>query len=138
MSTHSHLEIRKRRRSNDDVQQQMTPMIDVVFQLLIFFIVTLEPADIYSNLAASRPAPQKIPVDLPELLSIGVFDEHYLLNGKNVTLDSMDEYLSKLGSISSSRGVIVKCAPRSSHARLIRVLNLCEKTGFDNISLFSY
>ena len=33
----------------------MTPMIDVVFQLLIFFIVTLRQDDLFSRLTAARP-----------------------------------------------------------------------------------
>ena len=37
----------------------MTPMIDVVFQLLIYFIVTIKPIDVVTNLDVFRPAPDK-------------------------------------------------------------------------------
>ncbi|MEG1479686.1 MAG: biopolymer transporter ExbD [Kiritimatiellia bacterium] len=36
---------KKNKRSNDDCALDMTPMIDVVFQLIIFFVVTLKTAD---------------------------------------------------------------------------------------------
>ena len=49
---------RKRQRKEQEAAAlEMTPMIDVVFQLLIFFIVTLKPEDICSHLDVSRPAP---------------------------------------------------------------------------------
>ena len=48
---------KSRRKPGDNVALEMTPMIDVVFQLLIFFIVTLKQEDIMANLEALRPAP---------------------------------------------------------------------------------
>ena len=40
---------------------EMTPMIDVVFQLLIYFIVTIKPVDVVTNLDVFRPAPEIMP-----------------------------------------------------------------------------
>ena len=48
---------RKTRNKGEAAKLEMTPMIDVVFQLLIFFIVTLKQEDILSHLDVSRPAP---------------------------------------------------------------------------------
>ena len=48
---------KSRRKPGGNVALEMTPMIDVVFQLLIFFIVTLKQEDIMANLEALRPAP---------------------------------------------------------------------------------
>ena len=47
----------------------MTPMIDVVFQLLIYFIVTIQPVDVLANLDVFRPSPeakQEQPADAAE------------------------------------------------------------------------
>ena len=45
------------RRIQDNPQLDMTPMIDVVFELIIFFVVTIQQEDIFSRLNANRPAP---------------------------------------------------------------------------------
>ena len=45
------------RRAQDNPQLDMTPMIDVVFELIIFFVVTIKQEDIFSKLNANRPAP---------------------------------------------------------------------------------
>ena len=61
-------------RSQEDAKVEMTPMIDVVFQLLIFFVVTLKQEDILSKLMASRPAPDPTakPDQQPDLIDITV------------------------------------------------------------------
>ena len=48
---------KSKRKEQDDPKLDMTPMIDVVFQLMIFFVVTLKQEDIYSMLLANAPAP---------------------------------------------------------------------------------
>ena len=45
------------RKPQDNPQLDMTPMIDVVFELIIFFVVTIKQEDIFSKLNANRPAP---------------------------------------------------------------------------------
>ena len=47
------------RKEYENPKAEMTPMIDVVFQLMIFFIVTIKQEDIFSKLAANRPASAK-------------------------------------------------------------------------------
>ena len=49
--------LKSKRKEQDDPKLDMTPMIDVVFQLMIFFVVTLKQEDIYSMLLANAPAP---------------------------------------------------------------------------------
>ena len=39
----------------------MTPMIDVVFQLLIYFVVTIKPVDVSAHLDVFRPAADSPP-----------------------------------------------------------------------------
>jgi len=66
---------RERKRKDDSrATLEMTPMIDVVFQLLIFFIVTLKQNDITAYLDAMRPQPDPNPApnaEEPLTISIG-------------------------------------------------------------------
>lgn len=45
------------RKNQDSPKAEMTPMIDVVFQLMIFFVVTIKQEDIFSKLSANVPTP---------------------------------------------------------------------------------
>ncbi|MEX2186569.1 MAG: biopolymer transporter ExbD, partial [Pirellulales bacterium] len=47
---------RKRKPSSDKVEQQMTPMIDVVFQLLAFFIMTFKVVSPEADFSISMPS----------------------------------------------------------------------------------
>ena len=42
------------RKPQENPQLDMTPMIDVVFELIIFFVVTIQQEDIFSKLNANR------------------------------------------------------------------------------------
>lgn len=44
----------------DKVEQQMTPMIDVVFQLLSFFMFTLKIAEVEGNFNIKMPSPARM------------------------------------------------------------------------------
>lgn len=133
----------KKKRESDNPQLDMTPMIDVVFQLLIFFVVTLKQSDILAQLDVSRPAPDlKQPEKKPELLEILVYNTK--LGGEGVSMQQMkisyktlESQLAKTAAINKNVSVVVKCTMDSSHSTLIRVLDLCSKVGLKNISVFS-
>lgn len=56
---------KKRKRSSDKVEQMMTPMIDIVFQLLAFFIMTFKVVSPEGDFSISMPsaAPQEAAPD---------------------------------------------------------------------------
>jgi biopolymer transport protein ExbD len=135
---------RKARNKGDAAKLEMTPMIDVVFQLLIFFIVTLKQEDILSHLNVSRPAPDSAPP--PEkkddkLLTIEVGRSAWVLNGTPYAgargLAALDRKLTKMASYSKNASVIIKCTGDSPHSKLIKVLNICAREGMTNLSVFS-
>ena len=131
---------KQRRGQGEAAELEMTPMIDVVFQLLIFFLVTLKQEDILSRLDVSRPAPDKEAQpenEVPDLLTITVHRYGYLLKGKARTLKQLDRDLTRLASFSKNVSVIIRCTADSQHERLVKVLNICAKVGLKKLSVFS-
>ncbi len=134
---------RRARNKGDACKLEMTPMIDVVFQLLIFFIVTLKETDILSHLDVSRPAPDSTAVpeqDPDEMLTIQIGKEGWVVNGRpyiNAHFDQMDKQLTRFASISRKSSVIIKCTSESPHSYLVRVLNILARERMANISVFS-
>ncbi len=133
--------MRKRKRKQaDGAELEMTPMIDVVFQLLIFFLVTLKQEDILSHLDVSRPAPDpnaKQEETIKDLLTITVHRYGYMLKGKNRSIEQLDRDLARLASFSKNVSVIIRCTADSQHERLVKVLNICAKVGLKKLSVFS-
>ncbi len=118
----------------------MTPMIDVVFQLIIFFVVTLKQEDILSHLDISRPAPDPNPPkekQIENLIQITIFKDGYVIQGRRVTLDRLERHLTRIGAMGTNPSIIIRCTADSPHARLIRVLDLCAKNNLTRLSVFS-
>lgn len=115
-------------------------MIDVVFQLLIFFIVTLRHEDILAHLDVTRPAPEReaTPEDnVDDLFKVTVYKDGYVLDGRIRNLEGMDKALGRVAKYSSKITVIVQCTADSKHGDLIKFLDLCAKHSLRNISVFS-
>ncbi len=115
-------------------------MIDVVFQLLIFFIVTIKPEDILSRLNVSRPQPDKTanPEKQPDLVTITIHPTGYLWGkGYPISLPELRRKLTQMATYSRTTTIIVKCTMDSYHGKLVKVLDACSQAKLENISVFS-
>lgn len=138
---------RKKKGFGEAPKLEMTPMIDVVFQLLIFFIVTIKVEDILSHLDISRPAPDpnaKPESQVEDLLNIMVYDaktqgggEGVSINSSKVRFNELERQLIRLGRMNPKISVIIKCTEESPHQNLVKVLDICSKAGLKNLSVFS-
>ena len=131
---------RKSKLGQEGVELELTPMIDVVFQLLIFFIVTFREEDLIAHLDVFRPAPD--PNAVPEekvddMIRIGVYKGGWTVNGRRQSLGSLERNLTRLSSLSASQTILIECAGNSPHENLVAVLDLCSKTGLTNLSVVS-
>lgn len=121
-------------------QLEMTPMIDVVFQLLIYFIVTIKPIDVITNLDVFRPAPDKnAPKDQkpPNLVRVGVYQDGYTVNDVQATPESLDLALAKVASIDAGQTIMITVSAFSEHGKLVKALDLCAKNGLRSLSVVS-
>lgn len=131
---------KRRENKGESPKLDMTPMIDVVFQLLIFFVVTLKQEDILSKLSAARPAPntdERIKEEQPELLTIIVAPQGFLLNGRPMRIQDLDRRIGEYAAISTTPMVVIKCTADSPHSFLIQALDVCNKNKMTNLSIFS-
>ena len=122
-----------------EAKAEMTPMIDVVFQLLIFFVVTLHQEDILSRLMASRPAPDKKadPEQQPDLINIEIFRGGFIVKGRVVSLEELDRQMRNYAAMSTTANVLLRCTRDSPHQYLVQALDICAKHQMTNLSIFS-
>ena len=127
---------RPKKRAYGLPKLEMTPMIDVVFLLLIFFIVTLQPQEILATLDISEKAPQKDPPqEIPPTLEISVRPQAYVVGSVRMDLPTIDRTVERLRRFSKNTTMKIYAHPYSSHERLIRLLDLCEKHDLNNVVL---
>lgn len=119
----------------------LTAMIDIAFQLLNFFVITLKPIDVYTNLDMVRPdtrvgKPQQTEPDVGTV-QITVCKDGYVLTGRSVALEEVDRQLTRVAGVSQDVSLIIKCTGDSKHEGLVQVLNVCAKCKLSKVSVFS-
>jgi len=131
---------RKRRKPAELASElPLTPMIDVVFQLLIYFIVTIKPIDIFAHLEVSRPSPEdkRERVEIPNLLRINIFKEGYTFNDRPVSTTELERLLSRAAALQKDQHLLIMASTSSEHSQLIAVLDLCAKYELTKLSVIS-
>ena len=133
---------RKRRQSDARAGElNLTAMIDIAFQMLSFFIITVRPMTVYAHLDVFRPAGQQPPPHEkeipPKMIQIQIFQGALLMNGRSLDFESLSTVMEKLAAISKSQTIMILCARDSEHEQLIQVLDLCARTGMTSISVLT-
>jgi len=111
----------------------LTPLIDMVFLLLIFFLLT-------SFLA--RPS---IPVSLPETETAELHERPevtitilksggLLLNGEAVQKEKLSRLLKRIYGFQRSKEVIIQADKEVSFEKLVEIMDISKKAGAKNIS----
>jgi biopolymer transport protein ExbD len=135
---------KKERVKSEGVALDMTPMIDVVFQLIIFFVVTLKQEDILSHLDAMAPSPDSkaAPAEKIEMLTIDIYNpnqggEGFLVNKTPVSYRQLDSEIKRAARNNKGSTVLLRCTKDSPHSLLVKALDLCNKYGMTNLAIFS-
>ena len=132
------------RKPQENPALDMTPLIDVVFELIIFFVVTIKSEDLFSRLNANRPAPSSgsssNESDSTVTIEIGRGrDANGVLvyNKREVRRSELDQNLREVARTSKKTPIIVKCTEDSPHKALVDVLDICYRNELFSVSIFT-
>ena len=119
-------------------------MIDVVFELIIFFVVTIKSEDMFSRLNANRPAPSNgvssNESDTTVTIQIGRgrnADGVLAYNGREVKRAELDQNLREVSRTSKKTPIIVRATGDSPHKALVDVLDICYRNELFSVSIFT-
>lgn len=125
------------RREQADVN--LTPLIDVVFLLLIFFMVSTTFTR-ETQLALTLPEAQGTPPQtVPQAAQVLVSPRgEYVINGEKLADNSergLRSALLRLGQDSTTRPMIITADANASYQAVVRVMDVAGQLGFDKLSL---
>lgn len=126
----------------------MTPMIDMVFLLLVFFMVSAKPVEPERDIPMGLPGQvaQEEIVDLPDEARViieptgqVVLNEQNLDEPASTSLPELRAVLTRfrLSAENAKTEALVTLAPHDTvpHQRLVDVLNACAEAGIRGVTL---
>lgn len=129
---------RRKRKADETVEMQMGPMIDMVFLLLVFFMVTAKPVKEESDIQIALPGPmsQAEPLDIPDEQRIMINIDGSVVLNDLVVAEPNDRTMNDLivtlkrfkqAADANKSKALVTLAPDGEvpHQRTVDVLNAC-------------
>ncbi len=132
---------RKKRKRSGGSDVDMTPMIDVVFQLIIFFIVTIKLDQEINEDIKLWDTPNAAPVeDVPPNTTIIEVDQHGWISMHGAQLKP-SQLLSILQAKKRRQGsdfpIVIRGDYRAQHKDIRRVMDMCTRIGIWRISFMA-
>ncbi len=113
----------------------ITTLIDVMFLLLIFFMVTStfknQPA---INLVLPRSATASETVDTPAILFLTSEGDVYL-NDTLIDLESLALRLEKMHTESGEDRMVLRADEDAAHGDVVKLIDIIKQSGFTRVSL---
>jgi biopolymer transport protein ExbD len=116
---------------------QLAPMIDIVFLLLIFFIVTWQFSRSETELNVSVPtAEEGAELTRPkgEIIINVLADGTVRVEGMTVDLDQLRSKLATIAGKFKNQPVRIRGDGNVDYQRIVEVIDTCQKAGIWNIS----
>ena len=131
------MSIRRRRRGggDDDADINLTPMLDVVFIMLIFFIVTatfIKQAGITVTRPDALTAEQKPTVSM--LIAISPNGDIWI-DKKRVDPATVRAHIEKLHAENPKGGLVIQADKQSTNEKLMVVLSAARSAGLQQVAV---
>jgi len=131
--------VKFRRQKTTDNTVNVTPLIDVVFLLLIFFMVSTTFTK-ETHLSIHLPEAEGEPVEaVAEAIEIGIDAEgHYSINNTplvNQKVLTLMRGLDQLAEGNTDRPVTIRADAKASHQAVVTAMDAAGRSGFVHLSI---
>jgi len=125
-------------RRDEQPSLNLTPMIDVVFLLIIFFMVGTKFTELERKIALQVPQVRHASAltPAPEKKVVKVYrDGQIILDRRQVTLKELTKHLAAARSQYKDLGVLIRGDAASSFQRVADVLSACKEAGIAELGI---
>jgi biopolymer transport protein ExbD len=122
-------------KSEEDYSINLPSMTDIIFLLLIFFMVATVLKDSTRRLDVQLPEARSGQTAEAQRLTIEMAaDGTMSLNGELITQEQLEQQLQP-ASADAQRSVIIKADKRLSYGKVIEIMGLCQASGIAEIAV---
>ena len=125
----------RRKSVYEEQELNMTPLIDCVFLLLIFFMVTTVFKQPYSLQVVLPEAQQAQIVEEKKLVASITQDGRMEINRQLVTLDNLEQVLLREKEGTRSLTLVVRTDQETPHKYLLDLFEVAKRVGIEKIPL---
>jgi biopolymer transport protein ExbD len=135
------LSIPRKRRDDDDADGfaiPITPLVDIVFLLLVFFLVATTFMDEEKDLTLSLPRASAQPGEAPALERIMInirSDGSLLLGNRPTSRESLFRALVEARRANPMVPVVLRGDKSASHGEIVGVLSICQRARIRNVAV---
>ena len=128
--------MRFRNEEEENFSLDLTPLVDVVFLLLIFFMVSTVFVDFKRRIDISLPTSKvSIPDETPKALELEItIDKQVFLNGNKVSLKSLESALKKI-DVDKKKAAIIRADKNLPYGDVIKVMGVLQSARILDISV---
>ena len=128
--------MRFRGENEENFALDLTPLIDVVFLLLIFFMVSTVFVDFKRRMDISLPSSKSSVSDaIPKKIKLEVtFDKKIFLNGERLRLDNLEQALAEI-DLSKKNAAIIRADKNLPYGDVIKIMGMLQSAQILDISV---
>jgi len=128
--------MRFREENEESFALDLTPLIDVVFLLLIFFMVSTVFVDFKRRMDISLPSSKSSVSDaIPKTIKLEItFDKKIFLNGKKVRLEELEPALGEIDQ-SKKNAAIIRADKNLPYGDVIKIMGMLQNAQILDISV---
>ena len=119
-------------KNSDELTIEMTPMIDMVFLLLTFFLVATTFQQVEHEMQIALPkasASGPISANLRELVINVDLDGKIHVGGRQIEVDALRTIITNAVATNPDQKVAVRGDRNTAYANIVRVLDVCKAEG---------
>lgn len=134
------MQFQKNKSSNRAVAIDMTPMIDIVFQLLIFFMVTTTFSQASSNTSGievnlPKATTKEVQQQADDIVVALTTDGKLIIDGAEYRPDQLRDRLTALSKSKPGASVIVQADISVHHGKVVEIMDIAKSAGIQRIGI---
>jgi biopolymer transport protein ExbD len=128
--------VSRRGRAEEEASLNMTPLIDMVLLLLIFYIVTTAFVDREIELKLPESDTSAIPEEKRKfIIELGRRPDELAINGERTTVAKIDRIIEIAAAADDIQSVEIRADELVIHRRVVEVLGVVKKYNVDAVGI---
>lgn len=120
----------------DDMGLNLTPLIDIIFLLLIFLMLSATTMQYSTSIKVNLPkaASDSSVIKKNIIITVNEKDRIYV-DGKTINRNSLYGSLKNIWDKNKDATVIIEADKKSTHGTVVFVMDQCRRAGFENFAI---